>query len=1405
MTKTMKKGLLVVLFVVMAVAIGLGFASYASFGTAKAAVNQAYVDQFKGYMDSFKDVKTFDDATLFSKAEGPESSYKYGLWNAYTGAKRLYGNFSSEDKAALGDAGSTFNKVDAVMGKYYAIVAQINSTLYGLDESNTYSDNTKVVATRTAYENLKTEDPTYGEAKQEYVGSQTNYLANLTAAEARMTELKANIDAIVSAIKSIQYYNGSDMTASPEYSVEAGGAEKVNTNIVIDSETTIKAVETAITTAGGTITAGKTLGDVTVTEFVDKAFVENWDVYEAAQKYLAEQKKKAQNVIDLIKETFDHKTDNVKYYTIQKQIDACRTAYNALEDTTGHNDLKGLVSNYATLQAMEQYITNLETKIAAVEALIVTLESQDAKFNDEYKTAIENAEKAWEKLDADVKAYDEARYATDAAGKGTYEDVVAGEAFGGEFDEFNKFFIVDKFDVMKKARAQYNAWKAEVDELVEKVKAMIAADEAHENITDKFNEINSKYTDPTQLTAEQKNVFKATEVDFQESTSTCEDVMTYYSNFVDRMQALTSNLDNDIQALYNATVNEGLCVYSQRAKVAELRKTYDELIETTPEAAPYVTRYDDLVTMEAEVKAEDELIEAWIAKVEAVKLPVSVANWNLVDEAETAFNAILHVTVGAEGATTPSDGGKTLQALVSGTHAGKTIGSGDAEGKDIDQAYVDYQAALTARKTLKDAIQAAVTAMTAITIPEKDLDLPDVPDWVAVVDAATTAYDAIGDEKSAENVVFSGAQEYLQEQNAAVYEKYLLALSYKAAYEVEAAIDKLSKTPKTGLTEAKDVKDVVLGDKEDIAEARKLYDAYINNDAIETKKDIRNYAILEAAEAAFDELVATLNDWMLRVYKLYATEAELAELQDLTGASLTTALEAAFAKLTDYAYPLNVYDPAKKPDEFKNGEFSTVSLEKEYTAFDTDEHNNEQEYVKAAHDALDKLKANWETAKAALQKRINDINAKVATGLTSADLDEVQAIQDIYGKLHQSQKDEIENYTQFQEAVDDKLAFDAFHSMYTELYEQVVTNGNISALTGYYIAVVRNVYNSFSSEIKAQFTDYSEKMEAVQAAFDAAVEDGSAVSLGKVSEDLQALRDEYDAKVKELEGTIAELQAGLTALEQAYKDADAVLKAELEKAYKDADAALKAELEKAYKDADAALKAELEKAYKDADAALKAELEQAYKDADAALKAELKKEIEDQKAALEAEITKLQNSLKTLNEETIPALDGRIQALESAKTKLEGDISDLNTKLASAKTDLEGKIKAAQDALTKADGELQGKIDKLTSDLDAAKKDLQSKIDTLTSDLEAAKKASDDAVKALEGKIDQLTSDLEAAKKASDDAVKALEEKMNKADEQLNSRIDKLNTTVTAVSVVFSILLAGAIVCIVLLFIKKKA
>ena len=82
MTKTMKKGLLVVLFVVMAVAIG--FASYAALGTAKAEEVNSNVDSFVENMELFKD-KTIDEATLFPE----EEPYPYDLWNAYTAAKRL--------------------------------------------------------------------------------------------------------------------------------------------------------------------------------------------------------------------------------------------------------------------------------------------------------------------------------------------------------------------------------------------------------------------------------------------------------------------------------------------------------------------------------------------------------------------------------------------------------------------------------------------------------------------------------------------------------------------------------------------------------------------------------------------------------------------------------------------------------------------------------------------------------------------------------------------------------------------------------------------------------------------------------------------------------------------------------------------------------------------------------------------------------------------------------------------------------------------------------------------------------------------------------------------------------------------------------------------------------------------
>lgn len=179
---------------------------------------------------------------------------------------------------------------------------------------------------------------------------------------------------------------------------------------------------------------------------------------------------------------------------------------------------------------------------------------------------------------------------------------------------------------------------------------------------------------------------------------------------------------------------------------------------------------------------------------------------------------------------------------------------------------------------------------------------------------------------------------------------------------------------------------------------------------------------------------------------------------------------------------------------------------------------------------------------------------------------------------------------------------------------------------------------------------------------------------------------------------------------------------------------------------------------------------------------ELNTAINDAKTDLNGKITTINASLEALN--TAKA------ALEAKDTELNGLITALQT----AKTELENKVKALEDraaALEAKDTELGNKINDIVKEggtLDTLKKALEDAYKAADKALEDAYKAADDAIKAS---LESTKTALEAAIKAETEAREAATQKLNKA--------------LVTVSVIFGILIAGLIACVVLLFVKKRA
>lgn len=184
------------------------------------------------------------------------------------------------------------------------------------------------------------------------------------------------------------------------------------------------------------------------------------------------------------------------------------------------------------------------------------------------------------------------------------------------------------------------------------------------------------------------------------------------------------------------------------------------------------------------------------------------------------------------------------------------------------------------------------------------------------------------------------------------------------------------------------------------------------------------------------------------------------------------------------------------------------------------------------------------------------------------------------------------------------------------------------------------------------------------------------------------------------------------------------------------------------------------------------------------------------------------NNAKTDLNGKITTINASLEALNTAKAALEAKDTELNgliTALQTAKTELENKVKALEDraaALEAKDTELGNKINDIVKE--------GGTLDTLKKALEDAYKAAD---KALEDAYKAADVELEKAYKAADEAIKAslestktaLEAAIKAETEAREAATQKLNKALVTVSVIFGILIAGLIACVVLLFVKKRA
>lgn len=1117
---------------------------------------------------------------------------------------------------------------------------------------------------------------------------------------------------------------------------------------------------------------------------------------------------------------------DINYNDLRKKIDKEKHTQDVCTKDVTHPEVELTGKATAALNVMEKYLGldneeapegSLLDKIADAESAVKAVKAakEGREYDVAYKTLIDTARTAVNALDKDIQAWDEYFYYMSLKEKPETTVTYDTAKYGTHFPEYAENvgtegstakYIVDDYDALKEAEKQWADWEKQIDDLVAMLEALI---EKYNTLEERQVEEKTTYVHPaiavdlkaidvayTELTAKQKDAFDygtdhkaapyvkgenedarkllfpvvnwvkepepgTTETTYPlgggaEKKQIPKLIVSWFRAKLLEIYTKIGDLSNEIDELDKNNSED--CVFDDYDALKALKGKYDTL---DPEEQQYVLNYDKLVALLAEYNAEKELVDAWDTAVKALNFEeVTVWNMDKVEEAIGLWNKLLHQSKPAE--TLPLEGMSKLQEIVS-------------EHKDYSATSSKFNALKVKYEALQNDLQKLAVAMDKIEL-KADLTLAGVPDWSNGVDAVTKLYNNFAtkyivdtDTHTAEagypgkwwsedkgTVEFSydkaGTEpaEKVESTYADAYENYQNALILNERYGVENAINSIYDADRfydktlaghnvDGYETDPDVLiangKITLDSRDAYSKAEGLYKAYAEKvDDTQAQKDIRNYTKFTAAKAALDKITAELDAWMRSVVQLY--KPNFAE--DAARSEIDAALDEA----SDFAgYPLDL-------NEWKN-----VSDKYSEVIGDGEDQKAKTEYVSKAKAVLDALKAQSDSV-------IKDLNTNIAAlieqfkstngELTSDELEQVQGIKDTYEKLHDTQKEQIERYDEFKSLIDQLAATEAFKTMLDELYKDVIANKNVTSLTPYYVGVIEAIYDQFTIEIKATFTDYEKKIGEIKAAYKAAEEAGTVLSLNKVQDSLNELDElingEEDGIVKKLEsllgteGTIQKLQSQLDALDDLINNEEKGLSALLNKEIGDRETAFR----------------------------------------------DLQQQINDFKSQLPGVQDKIDSSINTLKSEMEQDLQDAIDELKD--TTLKGLLDAQQKAVAEGRTDI-------YDALDHSVKEVNEKIAELQKSLDAVSGEngtvaqLQSQIANLGKQLAEASSTNSSAQTELRG------------------ALTELESKMDKADAELQAQIDKLGSTtnaLTAVIIVLAVVLVGAVVCIVLLFLKRN-
>ena len=1413
MTRTKKTGLLVTLLVVL---MALVAAAFTVPGIAKADVSlSANAKRFVSYMADYAHLDTLvEDEVNYKKAlyedyqPGEEGGYTAkSLWLNYAAAKSLVAGslLSSQDIADIQESNpyeyARYEEMDKVYAKVYNYSLEYNTFLSEIVNPTelhpaNYGD-LDIIAKWQSGDYVTADNPPKDRTMDKntelkmfmaIVDSDAQAKAALEARHQLLLQVNAEI-------LKIEYYHTTHDGAELALRTGKDGGE-----VVLESFKTIDAVQTKIDDLK--------LGDLFEG---DTKAIEKWNDYQDAletQKTLTEKYQKVQKQIQGVLDQVILTPQAEIYYTLKEAASVATTAYtnlldeskdkkgnpNATDKDTIYNDYSQVITNYGkegdelptqkNLVSLNKAIDEVQKAIDQIKEAIKAF--GDQKYDDTetgYVTKVKAAETAIKALPADVQKHEEDLYKTQP--------------------DSSDYFI-EGYKTYKEALAYADAKLKEVSDIEDEIRELIAAFADPEGHDTTIAEVQGRVIDIESrmkaLEDGQRTRLGLDKTEYpygsgaQVSYSTV--ITTMKSTIIANYQLVNGTVEK-IRNLYN----DGKYTYSQRQSFKEIFDEYDKLDDNLK---LYVENANLLTTMKGNYDAADAAVEEWEGAVAKVTKEdgsldrITVTNMGLVKEAEDKWDAL------AKSVTIYFD---DIQSCIETGVEGV-----DQTAKD---AYTIYDQAKTARNNLNSLIQAFSSAVESIS--DDEIKVPsEVPDWVEeyvkLEKAHTEFLKANGtDEYLANDEYFSKAE--AESTEAQIWTKYLKVVEFAKQYTVEDAIYDIYPEGKVG-NDYEDVyqdHDFIVSDIKLVDAARKAYDQYIENGGVKSK--IRNYDMLTFAETGVADLKQVFNAFVEKVLQVFDKDykADLKEgTKYIDDAKLLEKIQSILDTKEYKGYGLNVaylggyaVSYPGDNDEYKVGtETETIetqlsALKLKYTGCETD-----IEVIKQCDALLEFAKGAWTTELSALNDEIQKyIQADKDGTLKAGDLKRIQEIVEIYDSLHSSQQSKINDWKNFQNVSDMQTAAKYF----TNLVATLEANEEFTALTPYYIAVARSIYNSLDATHRTLYKPAYDRLDAYEVKYNAAKESGLAPSVSDLSDQLNTL----DSQVQDLSDALDAL-GDTYATDAEVQDKIAQLKSDIQKDY---DAAIK----KAVDDAKTELQGKIDELkngavktnsddidkleqqladLKTSTAADKKELEDKITKLQSDIEKAYKKAVDDAKTELQGKIDELKNGAVKTNSDDIDKLEQQLadlktstaadkKELEGKITKLQSDIEKAYTKaVEDAKTELQGKIDALKNGDVKANADDIDKLEKELADLKtstgADKADLEAKIAALESKITAAyNQALENAKTELQGQIDTLKGD-----------------------------VDTLKGNVSALMVVLiivGVIAVALVVCVILLFIKRKA